>query len=104
MPSMAAVSLDNVQGDLFSRGFPKINEMYYFFTIAPNKERDFSKALAILGSSGKIATLKTVLDDWRRIDANPTDVIPMANALIAFSKKGLDKVNMLTSAPFPMLT
>ncbi|ERF74220.1 hypothetical protein EPUS_03410 [Endocarpon pusillum Z07020] len=90
---MAAVNLDNVQGDLFSRGFPKIKETYYFFSIVPGKEKDFSTALAALGNSGKISSLKKVLDDWVKVDGAPkNEIVPVSNALIAFSKTGLDKI------------
>ncbi|KAL9045577.1 MAG: hypothetical protein Q9214_001401 [Letrouitia sp. 1 TL-2023] len=98
------VNLENIQGDLFSRGFPKLNETYYFFSIVPNQEKDFTKALNVLGKSRLISSLKEVLDHWARIDefkakqhAQPSVdfssvTIPMANALIAFTKKGLDKI------------
>jgi len=86
---MAAVNLDNVQGDLFSRGFPKISETYYFFSIVPGKEKDFSKALTALGKSGQISSLNKVLADWVKVDGAPKgDIVPVSNALIAFSKTG----------------
>ena len=103
---MAEVSLDNVQGDLFSRGFPKYNEVYYFFSIVPGKENDFSKALKTLVSEKDkyISSLTKVLADWAKIDTaakkNRTiddpakrEIIPISNALIAFTKRGLDKVS-----------
>ena len=94
---MAAVNLDNIQGDLFSRGFPKINETYYFFSIVPGKEKDFSKALAALGKSGQISSLRKVLADWVQVDgAAKGDIVPLSNALIALSKKGLNKVSIPT--------
>lgn len=94
---MAAVNRDNVQGDLFSRGFPKISETYYFFSIVPGKEKDFSKALATLGKSGQISSLNKVLADWVNVDPAAKDVIvAVSNALIAFSKTGLDKVSIPT--------
>jgi hypothetical protein len=63
-----AVNLDNVQGDTFSRGFPKIKETYYFFSIATSKEKDFTKALNKLATSGHISNLTKVLADWKKID------------------------------------
>ena len=94
---MATLNLANVQGDLFSRGFPKYNETYYFFTIMPGKEKDFSKALAALGKSGQISSLEKVREDWRTIgDSDDNVIVPVSNALIAFSKIGLDKVSIQT--------
>jgi hypothetical protein len=96
---MAAVNLANVQGDLFSRGFPKYNETYYFFSIVTGKEKDFSKALAVLGKSGEISSLEKVLTDWVKVDAARVakgDIVPVSNALIAFSKIGLDKMSIPT--------
>ena len=60
---MATPNLVNMQGGLFSRGFLKYNETYYFFSIVSGKEKDFSKALATLGKSGQISSLKKVLED-----------------------------------------
>ncbi|KAI9656915.1 MAG: hypothetical protein M1831_004463 [Alyxoria varia] len=104
---MAEVSLDNVQGDLFSRGFPKFHEVYYFFSIVPGKEKDFSKALKTLVSEKDkyISSLTKVLADWAEVDAAAEknrdievnakkEFIPTSNALIAFSKRGLDKIQV----------
>ena len=100
-------NLGNLQGDLFSRGFSKLNESYYFFSIAANKEKDFTKALNTLGQSGHISSVKQVLDQWATIDdfkakqkaLNNADfskvTLSIANALIAFTKKGLDKVSVM---------
>ena len=109
--------LDNVQGDLFSRGFPKFNETYYFFSIVPGKEKDFSKALKILVSEKDkyISTLTKSLADWAKVDAaakrNHTkekgaekEIVLTSNALIAFSKRGLDKVTDRLSHLRQMLT
>ena len=93
---MASVNLENVQGDLYSRGFPKFFETYYFFSIAEGKEKDFSNALNALGKSGQIANLKKVLDDWEKIGHTESEeFIPVSNALIAFSRLGLEKVGHL---------
>ena len=91
---MAALNLANMQGDLFSRGFPKYNETYYFFSIMPGKEKDFSKALAALGKSGQISSLEKVREDWCKIGDSENVIVPVSNALIAFSKIGLDKVSI----------
>ena len=114
---MAEEPLDNVQGDLFSRGFPKFNEVYYFFSIVSGKEKDFSKALKTLVSERDkhISSLTKVLADWAKVDAaakkNRTiedttqkEIVPISNALIAFSKRGLDKVSVRLSQLTHMLT
>ena len=114
---MAAVNLDNVQGDLFSRGFPKYNEVYYLFSIVPGKEKDFSKALKTLVSEKDkyISSLTKVLADWAKVDAviqknrdlkdpDKREIVPISNALIAFSKRGLDKVSIRLSHLTQMLT
>lgn len=113
---MAEVTLDNMQGDLFNRGFPKFNEVYYFFSIVSGKEKEFSKALKTLVSEKDkhISSLKKVLADWAIVDAaakkNRTEkdrtgggtkgvihIVATSNALIAFSKRGLDKVSVRLS-------
>lgn len=112
---MAQVSLDNVQGDLFSRGFPKYSESYYFFSIVSDKEKDFCKALKTLVSEKDkhISSLAKVIADWSKIDdvakknrENPShkQFIPTSNALIAFTKRGLDKVSRRLSYPTHMLS
>ncbi|KAK4696204.1 hypothetical protein P7C71_g1673, partial [Lecanoromycetidae sp. Uapishka_2] len=101
------IDKDNLQGDLFNRGFPKYNEVYYFFSIVQGKEKEFSKALKTLVSEKDkyISSLTKALADWARVDAavkrNHTIVPPAkkefvatSNALIAFSKRGLDKVGL----------
>ena len=106
---MVEVTLDNIQGDLFSRGFPKFHEVYYLFSIVPGKEKEFSKALKTLVSEKDkyISSLTKVLADWTNVDAaakkNRTieepaqkEIVPISNALIAFSKRGLDKVSVST--------
>ena len=110
---MAAIKLDldDLQGDLWSRGFPKFNETYYFFSIADSKEKEFRTALKALVSEPDkyISSLTKVRKDWDLVDeaakrnheikTDPTakkDIIDISNALIAFSKAGLDKV----SSPF----
>lgn len=93
---MAKPDLANLQGDLFSRGFPKYHETYYFFNIVKGQEKAFSEALATLGKSGEISSLEKVLEEWRKIDGKDSrDVIfHIANALIAFSMPGLDTASI----------
>lgn len=96
---------DDVQGDLFSRGFPKFNEVYYFFNIKSGKEKEFSQKVKVLvsGEEKHISSINKVLEDWKKVDAaaakNRTtndpakkEWVPTVNALIAFSKPGLDRV------------
>lgn len=107
-----SVNLKNMQGDLFSRGFPKFNETYYFFSITSDKEKEkkFTQALVELGKK-EISTLEKVLADWDAIDrAKVTDaaakardpnaketIVNVSNALIAFSQAGLKKVSIPTA-------
>ena len=114
---MAEVNLENVQGDLFSRGFPKYHEVYYLFSIVSGKEKEFSKALKTLVSEKDkhISSLTKVLADWAKVDGaakknraidDPAekDIVDTSNALIAFSKRGLDKVSVGLSHIERMLT
>ena len=104
---MAEVNLDDLQGDLFNRGFPKFNEVYYFFHIASGKEKEFSQKVKNLvsGEDKHISSLKKVLEDWKGVDAaavknhateDPAkkEIVPTLNALIAFTKSGLDRVSV----------
>ena len=103
---MAEFNRDDVQGDLFSRGFPKFNEVYYFFHIRAGKEKEFSQKVKLLvsGEEKHISSINKVLEDWKKVDAaaaknHATDDpaqkewVPTSNALIAFSKPGLDRVS-----------
>ena len=107
LPTMAAVNLDDVQGDLWNRGFPKFNEVYYFFSIVTGKEREFSKALKNLVSEKDkhISSLTKALADWAKVDGAAKknrlvenhaekEIVSTSNALIAFTKAGLDKVSI----------
>ncbi|KAL9614441.1 MAG: hypothetical protein Q9167_001044 [Letrouitia subvulpina] len=114
---MAEVNLDDIQGDLFNRGFPKFHEVYYFFHIMSTKEKEFSQKVKNLvsGEDKHISSLKKVLEDWKGVDGaarkNRTiddpakkEVVPTCNVLIAFSKSGLDKIQTgLTLAGRPSL-
>ena len=51
--------------------------------------------MAVLAKSGHISSLQKVQEDWCKIEKRERDaIIPVANALIAFTKTGLDKVNI----------
>ena len=105
---MTAAEFDHndVQGDLFSRGFPKFNEVYYFFHITSGKEKEFCQKLKMLVSSEEkhISSINKVLEDWKQIDAaraknrtieDPAEKewVTTVNTLIAFAKPGLDRVS-----------
>ena len=110
LTTMAEVNLEDLQGDLFSRGFPKFHEVYYFFHIPKTKEVEFAQKVKNLvsGADKHISSLKKVLEDWKKVDvaavknrasraANhdaPQEIVPTLNALIAFSKSGLDQVSV----------
>src|ERR1700746_1955136 len=95
-------NIHNVQGDVWSKGFPKSNETYYFFTIAEGKEKSFSKCLKKLatkmGDRSLISTLAMAqTDQGRKADARDAGTLaPLSNALIAFTMKGLDAVGIPT--------
>ena len=107
--SAMSANLKNMQGDLFSRGFPKFNETYYFFSITSDNEKGkkFTQALVELGKK-EISTLEKVLADWVEIDKGKTayaaakardpkakeTIFDVSNALIAFSQAGLQKVSI----------
>jgi hypothetical protein len=111
-PSIAG-RLDNIQGDIWSKGFPKYYETYYFFSIKtppPNEKNLFSQCLKNLATQSPrlISTLRMVREDHNRISTRRKEEaikqsipekrvvlpeIPMSNALIAFTIKGLQAVN-----------
>ena len=103
---MVEFDRDDVQGDLFSRGFPKSKEVYYFFHIKSGQEKAFCQKVKILvsGEEKHISSINKVLEDWKQVDAarakNRTiedpakkEWVSTVNALIAFSKPGLDRVS-----------
>ena len=109
---LTMANLDNIQGDIFSRGFPKMNETYYFFSIVEGKENGFTKALNKLATSGHVSTLTNVISQWGLIDQLKADqkaqgntdssrpILPMANALIAFTMPGLVRVSNVTTKSY----
>jgi hypothetical protein len=92
---------NNIQGDLWSRGFPKFNETYYFFSIVNGKEKIFSQCLKKLAmktgttsAESLISNLNTVINDQETVHGTPkNEKKDLANALIAFTKTGLDRVS-----------
>jgi hypothetical protein len=91
--------LNDIQGDLWSKGFPKYNETYYLFTI--QLATDFARALRTMVTQQPhlISNLPTVKSNWAEITqhkASPepeTGKLPMPNALVAFTYKGLETVS-----------
>ena len=88
-----ATDKSNIQGDLFSRGFPKYNESYYFFTIVESHAAVFSQKLAGLVKDKEISTLDKVLADWAAIEKHKPTPYAVSNVLIAFSMAGLQTVS-----------
>ncbi|KAK0642165.1 hypothetical protein B0T16DRAFT_449408 [Cercophora newfieldiana] len=92
----AAPNLSEIQGDLFSRGFPKFYETYYFFSI--QRPGDFSKALPKLVDGKHISSLAAVLGQWKDLDkplnesTKEKTVTQLSNALIGFSVFGLKEI------------
>lgn len=109
-PSLTEEQLDNIQGDVWSKGFPKFYETYYFFTIKPDNVKLFAQSLKELVTQPNplISTLRKVKKDQavirerkkkaaavaERSDTPRKDdsLLPIANALIAFTRQGLDAV------------
>lgn len=93
--------LDNIQGDIWSKGFLKKYEIYYFFAIKPEKEKDFVQNLGDLvsGSEMLISTLRKVKKEREKISARKENgdhsIVPVSNALIAFTSQGLSAVGSL---------
>jgi hypothetical protein len=109
--------LDDIQGDIWSKGFPKYYETYYFFSIKPGESNTNAKLFAqclkdlVVPSRRLISTLRMARADQDRITAQKTEAaaeakrrgipekevtlpkIPMSNALIAFTFKGLKAVS-----------
>ena len=113
-----AAFLNNVQGDIWSKGFPKCVETYYFFTITKESAKIFSQNLRKLVDDTKplISSLQHVKGDWdeiaklkKKADAAEASghplpeketVFPVANALIAFTFKGLEMVRRACTGPW----
>ena len=109
-PSLTEKQLDNIQGDIWSKGFPKYYETYYFFAIKPGNAKFFAQSLKdlVTQSPPLISTLRSVKKDRARIQewkdqagaqaktlgtqAKYDSLLPISNALIAFTRKGLDAV------------
>lgn len=109
-PSLRDDQFDDVQGDIWSKGFPKYYETYYFFAIKPDNVKLFAQSLKELVTQPTplISTLRKVKEDQAAIrgrkeqaaavaqklgtSEKDDSLLPIANALIAFTRKGLDAV------------
>ena len=114
-PPLTERQLDTIQGDVWSKGFPKYYETYYFFSINSSNTKIFAKCLNDLATKSPplISSLRKVRDDRVRIDEETKAAIaeargrgipeeqiippriPISNALIAFTSKGLKIVSYL---------
>jgi hypothetical protein len=111
MASLSDDQLKNIQGDIWSRGFPKDYETYYLFSIIDGKL--LGPCLNDLASHSPplISTLEKVRKDRTEIfqrkaravdeakakgiskEAVVLPKLPKTNALIAFTYKGLKAVS-----------
>ena len=119
-PPLTPEQLEQIQGDIWTKGFPKYHETYYFFSIKTDKEGLFSQCLKVLAKQTPplISSLKKVRDDHIFIfeergkyiagqkrkgipekEIHPP-IVPVANALIAFTNKGLEAVSWLIDAHY----
>jgi len=90
------VKLQDVQGDIWSKGFPKDNETYYLFQINPQRAKDFARSLKNLVNTqpGLISSVAKVKEDWKSIHrVTKPKTVDVANALIAFTYAGLSVVS-----------
>ena len=114
LPTMGltGAQLQNIQGDIWSQGFPKYHETYYFFTIKPDNEKIFAGCLKKLveDPTPLISNLQKVKEDQKRIKSQTDQpgpvagnsgaqgigkpLLPVKNALIAFTSKGLNAVRI----------
>ncbi|KAK5657380.1 hypothetical protein OQA88_2950 [Cercophora sp. LCS_1] len=101
-------NLNDIQGDLWSKGFPKYNEAYYLFTINQERAADFARELRnmVVNQSHLISSLPMVQNNWVDISSHKqaagpagSEKLPMPNALIAFTYKGLETIQSGLSKP-----
>lgn len=104
------VDKNDIQGDVWSKGFLKHNETYYFFSIADQKQKIFSQCLKKLAAQVGDASLITSLtqaqkDRDKAGEARALNQIAIiSNAMIAFTRIGLDVVSSITETNLPGLT
>ncbi|CAO2652321.1 Nn.00g006040.m01.CDS01 [Neocucurbitaria sp. VM-36] len=93
-----SVNKNDVQGDVWSKGFAKFNETYYFFSIADQKQKIFSQCLKKLaaqsGDASLITSISQAQKDRETADAANArhDKALLSNALIAFTRTGLEAI------------
>ena len=118
-PPLTAARLHDVQGDIWSKGFPKYNETYYFFSIEKGVEFTYCLRELLKGERPLISNLARVKKDQEDIAADKKKaedkaiaegktakdavitVKNLANALIAFSHEGLETVSYQPIASHP---
>jgi hypothetical protein len=93
--NMSTLDLKNVQGDILLNGLPKRVESFFFFQIADGHIKDFCRSLKTL--SNEISHVDDTAQMRRDISnskgpGKEGDLVEMAGANIAFSWKGLQKV------------
>jgi hypothetical protein len=96
---MSTLDLKNVQGDILLNGLPKRVESFFFFQIADGHIKDFCRSLKTL--SNDISHVDNTAQMRQDIGNNKGsgkegDLVDMAGANIAFSWKGLQKVQHST--------
>ena len=109
----------DIQGDIWSKGFPKYYETYYFFSIEKAAEFTYCLKELLKGERPLISNLARVKKDQEDIAANKKKaedkaiaegktakdaviiVKDLANALIAFSSDGLQIVSYPPMASHP---
>jgi len=105
-PELTGEQLEVIQGDIWSKGFPKFNETYYLFSIATGVEnaKAFAQCLRTLATHQPplISNLNKAKEDQRKVaaelanarkESRARNTIPVPNALIAFTGKGLEVVS-----------
>jgi hypothetical protein len=91
-----SLDLTNVQGDILLDGLPKRNESFFLFTI--DQTQAFCQALpalaGIISDSKHTKEIRQKIKDFKQNSpGNDADTINTVGACIAFSRRGLDKVN-----------
>ena len=105
-PNFSLGDLGSIQGDILLNGFPKKAEIFLFFTIRSTQL--FCQNIQNVANS-KIATGQEIRDlragiaaDKNKAKEMKTDPVPrdIAKTNIAFTSKGLTKVNILRLTVF----
>ena len=96
--NMSTLDLKNVQGDILLNGLPKRVESFFFFQITDGHIKDFCRSLKTLSNDishvDDTAQMRKEISDSKG-PGKEGDLVEMAGANIAFSWKGLQKVQYL---------